>query len=49
VRFDGNDITFTPVGIFDLEDVPLDDLEGHLRSVPWREALDRLVPTVKVP
>jgi hypothetical protein len=49
VRFDGDDVTFTPAGIFDLEDVPLDDLEAHLKSLPWRETLDRLLPTVQAP
>ncbi|MCZ6835089.1 MAG: sulfatase-like hydrolase/transferase, partial [Planctomycetota bacterium] len=49
VRFDEDDVTFTPSGVFDHEDQPLLNAEDHLKNAPWREALDSLMPSVKSP
>lgn len=49
VRFDDENVTFTPVGVFDHEDQPLGNMKMHLETQPWREALDRLMPTVVAP
>jgi hypothetical protein len=49
VRFDENDVTFTPMGVFDHEDQPLQNADDHLINVPWRDALDALMSSVNSP
>ncbi len=49
MRVDENDITFTPMAVLDHEDQPLLPMEEHLKGVPWRFALDRLVSSGRKP
>lgn len=49
VRHNDRDITFTPIQVFDHEDQPLESWEAHLKSIPWRDILDRLIPSHRTP
>ncbi|MCH7546004.1 MAG: sulfatase-like hydrolase/transferase [Planctomycetes bacterium] len=49
MRVEENDITFTPLTVLDHEDQPLLPMEEHLKRVPWRYALDRLVTSGRKP